>query len=111
MNEPGIFPSFYDLSLSKQSLIKINKEPVINYYEILNKLGIGSFGKVKIVRYKKFNDFGAMKIVNKKLNSSTNEIEIFRKISHPNIVNIYEIFEYIKKYYMITEFCKGSELF
>ncbi len=52
-----------------------------------------------------------MKIVNKKLNSSTNEIEILLKISHPNIVNIYEIFEYIKKYYIITEFCKGGELF
>ena len=52
-----------------------------------------------------------MKIVNKKLNSSTNEIEILRKISHPNIVNIYEIFEDVKKYYIITEFCEGGELF
>ena len=51
-----------------------------------------------------------MKIVNKRLHSSNNEIEILRKISHPNIVNIFEIFEDKKKYYIMSEFCDGGEL-
>ena len=40
-----------------------------------------------------------MKIVDKRVPTSSNEIEILRRISHPNIVNIYEIFEDSKKYY------------
>ena len=52
-----------------------------------------------------------MKIVKKKSESSQNEIEILRKISHPNIVNIYEIFEDSKKFYIMSELMEGGELF
>ena len=34
-----------------------------------------------------------------------------RKISHPNIANIFEIFVDNKKYYVIMEFLEGGELF
>ena len=52
-----------------------------------------------------------MKITNKKSYSSKYEIEILKKISHPNITNIFEIFEDNKKYYIIMEFLEGGELF
>ena len=52
-----------------------------------------------------------MKITNKKSDSSKYEIEILRKISHPNITNIFEIFADSKKYYVIMEFLEGGELF
>jgi len=44
-----------------------------------------------------------MKIVDKKDPSARNEIKILRKISHPYIVNIYEIFQDSKKYYIMYE--------
>ena len=65
----------YDLSISKQFLIKINKESVTNYYEILYNLGISFYCKVKIIRNQKIFSFWAMKMVNKKLNSSTNGLK------------------------------------
>jgi calcium-dependent protein kinase len=34
-----------------------------------------------------------------------------RKISHPNIVNIFDIYEDSKKYYIVMEICEGGELF
>ena len=34
-----------------------------------------------------------------------------RKISHPNIVNVYDIYEDSKKYYIVMEICEGGELF
>ncbi len=52
-----------------------------------------------------------MKIVSKRSSSSQNEIEILRRISHPNIVNIFEIFEDQRQYYIMSEFCEGGELF
>lgn len=40
-----------------------------------------------------------------------NEINILRNLDHPNIVKMYEFFEDEKRYYIVTEICKGGELF
>jgi calcium-dependent protein kinase len=40
-----------------------------------------------------------------------NEINILKEIDHPNIVKMYEFFEDDKRYYLVTEICKGGELF
>lgn len=40
-----------------------------------------------------------------------NEINILRDLDHPNIVKMYEFFQDEKRYYIITEICKGGELF
>lgn len=40
-----------------------------------------------------------------------NEIEILKKMDHPNIVKIFEFYNSTKNYYLITEFCKEGELF
>ena len=39
------------------------------------------------------------------------EITILKKLDHPNIIKLYEIFEDANRYYLITELCKGGELF
>ena len=36
---------------------------------------------------------------------------ILRRLDHPNILKLYEVFEDDRKYYLITEYCKGGELF
>ncbi len=105
------FKQKVSLVLQKEQLIKISKKPVSQFYQILENLGQGTYGKVKKVKHKQLGEIRAMKIVNKKLSSSMYEIDILRKISHPNIVNIFEIFEDKKKYYIINEFCDGGELF
>lgn len=40
-----------------------------------------------------------------------NEINILKELDHPNIVRMYEFFEDEKRYYLVTEICKGGELF
>ena len=40
-----------------------------------------------------------------------NEINILKNIDHPNIITMYEFFEDEKRYYLVTEICKGGELF
>ena len=109
---PGNTPNgLFQMKVSKEELIKISTEPVANYYTIIKDLGHGSYGQVKKVKHKKLGEIRAMKITNKKSTSSKYEIEILRKISHPNITNVFEIFADSKKYYVIMEFLEGGELF
>ena len=45
------------------------------------------------------------------LNELFTEVNILKKLNHPNIVNIFELFQDKKHYYLITEYCSGGELF
>lgn len=40
-----------------------------------------------------------------------NEINNLKDLDHPNIIKINEFFEDEKRYYIVTEICKGGELF
>jgi len=39
------------------------------------------------------------------------EINMMSRMDHPNILKIYEVFEDHKRYYVISELCKGGDLF
>jgi calcium-dependent protein kinase len=43
--------------------------------------------------------------------SFKSEMAVLRKLDHPNILKLYEVFEDQKKYFLVTEYCKGGELF
>ena len=40
-----------------------------------------------------------------------NEISILKDLDHPNILKMYEFFQDTKRYYIVTDICKGGELF
>ncbi len=88
-------------------------------YKRLRKLGEGSYGTVYLVNHNYSNQSRAMKIITKKNTENNqivdmeiiNEIEILKKMDHPNIVKIFEFYNSTKNYYLITEFCKHGELF
>ena len=89
-------------------------------YKRSKKLGEGSYGTVYLVDHVITGQQRAMKIIMKKISEENqqsndkdiiNEIEILRKIDHPNIVKIFEFYNSTKNYYLITEFCKEGELF
>ena len=99
------------VKLARENLIKIQKVSYLEHYEIIGELGSGSYGAVKKVKHKELKEIRAMKVILKKIENSKNEIDIMRKISHPNIVNIFDIYEDSKKYYIVMEICEGGELF
>ena len=39
-----------------------------------------------------------------------NEIDILKKLMHPNIVRIYEFYESKNSFYLVNEFCPCGEL-
>ena len=40
-----------------------------------------------------------------------NELEVMKRMDHPNIVKLYETFEDKRNLYLIMELCAGGELF
>ncbi len=102
-----------------------NKESKNNTYEykignylIQKTIGRGTFGKVKLGLYIPTKEKVAIKILEKeKMIEKDDEIRIkrefdmLRKINHPNVIMVTEIFESIDSYYSVMEFCAGGELF
>ena len=93
-----------------------NNNPKDNYKRI-KILGQGSFGTVFLVKHKIINNYFAMKVI-KKISrneqeeiSLMNEINILRKLDHPNIVKIHDFYTTKTEYILVTEYCKEGELF
>ena len=102
------------MSLSRKSFLQISNVDVKNHYEILKKLGEGSYGKTYKVKNKNSSDIRAMKQMEKikipDMNVFKNEINIMSILDHPNIIKLYEVFEDDKFFYLIIEYCDGGEL-
>ena len=102
------------MNLSRKSFLKILNIDVKNHYEILKKLGEGSYGKTYKVKNKDSSDIRAMKQMDKgkipDMNLFKNEINIMSILDHPNILKLYEVYEDEKFFYLIIEYCDGGEL-
>ena len=79
------------------------------------RIGSGTFGVVFEAKNIIFNNLVAMKVIPKQVDMDNlyikNEIDILKKLSHPNIVRIFEFYESTNNFYLINEFCDGGELF
>jgi serine/threonine protein kinase len=89
----------------------------LDNFEILDKLGQGSFGKVFKVRYKLNNCIYALKRIPKNYNDDGvkekyiwREIEILTQLRHPNIIKYYETFEDKNYIYLIIEYANNGSL-
>ncbi|KAK4174750.1 putative Serine/threonine-protein kinase [Triangularia setosa] len=98
----------------------------VNNYEIIEELGRGMHGKVKLARNIETQDYVAIKIIprfSKKRrlgkvtamstqDKSKKEIAILKKIRHPNVVALLEIIDdpELKKIYMVLEHVELGEV-
>ena len=103
------------LKINKENLVGQKEGAMTDYYEVIKKLGQGSYGKVYSVKNKQTGEIRACKQISKQmlpdLNLFKNEMNIMSTITHPNIIKIFEIFEDDRYYYIIIEKCNGGELF
>ena len=88
-----------------------------NYYFLKPPLGVGLFGTVFKARHKKSDQIRAIKKIRKdhelckEAESLLKDVEILKKLDHPNIVKVYEFYQDDSNYYIVTDFCAGGELF
>ena len=97
--------------------MKRNQSPWENYKEICD-LGAGTFGIVKKVLLNTTRVLRAMKVIPKSnilegIDNSTviSEINILRKLDHPNIMKIFEFYEALYQVFYILSLLQSSILF
>ena len=106
-----------DIQFKTDALIRSYNFSPYQIYEELSTLGEGAYGIVKKVCLKNNKEtIRAMKIISKQnvvkgqINKLFEEIEILRKLEHPNIMKIYEYFIDENNLYIISEFCDEGDL-
>ena len=50
-------------------------------------------------------------IKNEEEHAFVNEFSILRDLDHPNIIKLHDLYQDDDRYYIVTEFCSGGELF
>ncbi|KAK9890858.1 hypothetical protein WA026_012203 [Henosepilachna vigintioctopunctata] len=87
-------------------------------FDLIKKLGQGTFGKVQLGINKETGQEVAIKTIKKsKIESEADlvrirrEIQIMSSVQHPNIIHIYEVFENREKMVLVMEYAAGGELY
>ena len=96
---------------------KVKKDPFKDY-TIKKTLGKGGFGEVFLVIHNITGSIRAMKAIKKIDNYDgnndlevLNELNVLKKMDHPNIIKIFEFYIGDDSYYLVTEYCSGGDLF
>ena len=96
---------------------KKNNEKIICDFIIKEKLGEGTFGKVRLGINRQTEETVAIKILDKKKiikerdkKRIEKELNILKSLRHPNIVHLYADIETNANIYIIMEYIKGIEL-
>jgi calcium-dependent protein kinase len=104
-----------NIKISKGNFINYKKGLIENDYIIGDICGSGAFATVRKVTNKISGQVRALKIIKKQKGQDSArmylEVEILKKLVHPNIMQIFEFYEDKKNFYIITELCEGGELF
>ena len=104
-----------EIKFARENFVGEVEGKLLDIYDVLKQLGKGGYGKVYEVKNKKTGEIRACKHLSKlnvkDLDKFRREIEIMKKMDHPNIIQIYEVFESERSLYIIMEECKGGEIF
>ncbi|KAF1443639.1 Serine/threonine-protein kinase Nek5, partial [Pygoscelis papua] len=85
-------------------------------YEIIKKIGEGSFGKIFLAKGKVDNEQCVIKEINvtqmpvKEKEASQKEVILLAKMKHANIVTFYASLQEKNKLYIVMEYCDGGDL-
>lgn len=106
-----------NIKTKPSQFVSMNSSKLREVYRIGKMLGAGAFGEVRVCMHRESGVQRAVKVLRKanmdedEKRMFFNEINVLRNLDHPNIVKMYEFFEDDKRYYIVTDLCKGGELF
>lgn len=106
------------MKVSQISFIKKQTGQFLDRYEVKEKLGEGSYGKVcrcinKVTQFERAVKFIKKKQIDdpKEIQRFQGEVNILEQMDHRNVVKLYEVYEDDINFYLITDLLKGGELF
>ncbi len=102
------------LIINKSNFIAYKKGSITQEYTFGKPLGSGSFGTVREAVHKKTGQIRAVKILKRAEQDEEKlflEVDILARLSHPNIMQIYEFYDDNTNFYIVSENCSGGELF
>jgi calcium/calmodulin-dependent protein kinase I len=100
-----------------KSVIPESNTNVETFYEVEDEIGRGAFSIVKSAKNKKTGKLWAIKFIEKKLVDKQDlgllrrEIDIMKKLDHPNVLKLQEVFENDEQIALVMELVTGGELF
>lgn len=108
----------HGLKLNKQkAIIKVQKREIGEVYDINELIGQGGYGKVYKAMHKDTGIFRAVKCLKKKgldqenMKSIMSEFDALRKLDHPNLVKLIEIYEDKDYIFLVQEYLSGLQLY
>jgi len=114
--EPTKHPLMSDAKTVEEN--ELRHEPVTDFYEFGRELGRGGFSIVREGTRKTTGERFAIKCIGKEhmegedeIKLLLREVQIMKKIDHPHVLKLYEVFEDEEHFYLITELVSGKELF
>ncbi len=112
-----IFKDELKIKVSINTLVNETQGLPTKKYKVTNKIGEGSYGAV----YLAHNLYTKQKVAIKRIIKNDenkidelelkNEIDILKRLSHPNILKIIEFYSSEHSYYIITDHCSHGELY
>lgn len=107
------------IGVNWNSFIKIKKKNYLEDYVFIKEIGRGAYGSVQKIRMKYGGLFRAAKVIKSALINADKantgklfaEISVPIKLDHPNLVKLYEVFEWRAQYILVMELCEGGDLF
>ena len=107
---------FIEVRLDEQNVLKIPKQ--FGKYELIKKIGAGSFSAVVLCRHIQTRIYYACKVVSRALlveqhifDRFEQEVRILQSFKHPNIVHVEQIVFTEENIYLVMEYCAKGELF
>ena len=104
----------FEKNYSKENFSKV----LVNGF-FPQELGSGSYGRVYLIKHNKTNEEYALKVIDKKklmqmygrIDIIKNEINIHSKLSHENIIRLYNVYEDENSINLILEYAKNGNLY
>lgn len=104
-----------DFAYGKERFVFYKDDNISDDYEITDTLGQGSFGVVLKGIQRNTGQARALKVIprskiTRKIERFINEVNALKKLDHPNVIRLYEVYETDTDVILVQELCKGGEL-
>lgn len=87
---------------------------ILKKYDVKALIGRGSFSQVLRVENRTTQELYALKMIEKHPTEGNRyevELSVLRRVRHPNVITLFEVFQSNNKMYMILELATGGDLF